>query len=944
MSKRSHPRRYPPLSATFVHSATAEGEYHTPDRTTAPVAPATVTLTSSRQPTVHPLAFDTEQLDAQAQKEKTLEALDDVISLLKDVDVHDKALHVTTQAESPAANEGAIPQQHKHKYGLGFAPSKRRQPQGQTSEASTTTVTSNDETESAESAAQATSFFLDYMPDDEVQKQIKEGKLCIGRIRINKKNTSEAYAVCDALGADILILGFRKRNRALEGDKVAIRLTDLDKTLQMKEASDRKKFPRKPIVDQSLSQTLEESIAGNGLSTLSHIKYCGEVVAIIEKAQQHPYPGILVYQRPQGNKVKINTINPGSRSARDIYFKASDKRMPTMAISAASLNPDIIKDLSSLSQRLFLAEIRSWPANVEYPLGQIKQEIGLIGDLKAETLGILAENNVDDSDFSPAVLQCLPQTPWRIPQQQYKIRRDFRAGRIFTIDPETARDLDDAVSIKRVDGFWEVGVHIADVSHFVKEGSALDEAAERRATSTYMTEMVVPMLPRLLCEELCSLNPGVDRLTFSVVWKMSEDAEILDTWFGKSIIKSCAKLAYSHAQSVIEGGHIPSTVEITDHNVHDVESDILQLHAFAKTLRARRFENGALTMNNIKLSFNLDDNMHPEGVYVYRQQDANKLIEEFMLLANMSVANQISKYFPEIALLRRHSAPIQRRLDEFCDQAEKLGFDFDGTSAKTLQECFDNVDTPEVRMVLWLLATKPMVRATYFCTGIVEEKDWRHYALNVPKYTHFTSPIRRYADVIVHRQLEASLTHGNFKLDSLRVEAIAKQCNDRKEAAKNAQEQSGHLYLCVYLVRLEAEQGPVIREAIVIAVLDQAFDILVPEFGIEKRIHMDALSISRFTHDQAKCQLTLVWPTTRPQQDQTLQKLPQSSEMELSDTNNTSSDVNTNGDSSIRASMFDTYIVKQEIRVLARLMVTLKPNMARSPPIINASPVPPTFA
>lgn len=262
------------------------------------------------------------------------------------------------------------------------------------------------------------------------------------------------------------------------------------------------------------------------------------------------------------------------------------------------------------------------------------------------------------------------------------------------------------------------------------------------------------MLPSFLSEELCSLNPGVERLAFSVIWKLSPEAKILDTWFGRTVIKSCGKLSYSDAQSVIDGDELPEDVKLDGQERADVQVDIKMLYELSKQLRDDRFKNGALFMGSIKLSFELDPDGQPIGVSVYEQKESNRLIEEFMLLANISVAQKISAHFPEQAMLRRHAPPLERRLAEFLKHSEKLGYNFDGSNAGALNASFEAVESNEVKEVLKLLAVKSMQRAKYFCTGTLDIIKYLHYALNVPLYTHFTSPIRRYADIIVHRQLE----------------------------------------------------------------------------------------------------------------------------------------------------------------------------------------------
>lgn len=225
-------------------------------------------------------------------------------------------------------------------------------------------------------------------------------------------------------------------------------------------------------------------------------------------------------------------------------------------------------------------------------------------------------------------------------------------------------DLDDVLHIRRLnDGeFFEVGVHIADVSYFVKPNSPLDTEARERGSSAYLVDRVVPMLPKELSEELCSLKPGAPKLAFSVIWKMDRDANIMNTWLGKTVIQSCAQLSYAEAQSVIEGHGLPSSAEVIGQDVSEVESDILDLMFLARKLRARRYDNGALALQSVKLTFELDSQGEPTSVSSYQAKDANRLVEEFMLRANISAAQKISGKYPQEALLRRHKGPVIRKL------------------------------------------------------------------------------------------------------------------------------------------------------------------------------------------------------------------------------------------------------------------------------------------
>jgi len=370
------------------------------------------------------------------------------------------------------------------------------------------------------------------------------------------------------------------------------------------------------------------------------------------------------------------------------------------------------------------------------------------------------------------------------------------------------------------------------------------------------------MLPPALSEQLCSLLPGQERLAFSVIFTMTKEAKVVKKWFGRTIIKSAAKLAYQDAQNVIDGKPLGGVPVIPEHNAADIAHDVKILHDLAKQLRERRFQNGTINIDSQKLSFTLDENGLPTDCFSYEPTEANNLIEEFMLLTNIAVGQQIAVHFPEQALLRRHDSPIERRLTAFVERAERLGYKMDTTSQSTLMRSLNSIEDPTARRIVDILLSKATQRAKYFCAGMLDIAKYGHYALNVPIYTHFTSPIRRYADVLVHRQLDSILQGGSepkFTMDRDAVAKVAQQCNIKQDSAKLAQEQSTHLFLCILISDLTQRYGPVVRQAKVVGVLDAAFDVYVPEFGIEKRVHVDQMPIDNHVYDEHKNTLQIYW-------------------------------------------------------------------------------------
>ncbi|KAI0068729.1 RNB-domain-containing protein, partial [Artomyces pyxidatus] len=741
---------------------------------------------------------------------------------------------------------------------------------------------------------QRKSLFAPYLPQASLPPLLATGKLVVGILRVNKRNRSDAYVSTEVLDADIYICGSKDRNRALEGDIVAVELLDVDEvwgTKKEKEEKKRKKEENAAYEVKSAAGRKNDKkkddveVEGQGLmlfedeEVTDEVKpqFAGHVVAVVERMPGQLFSGTLGLLRPSSAATKEKQEaerreregDRGDEPRRPIdrpkivWFKPTDKRVPLIAIPTEQAPPDFVQNSEAYANKLFVACIKRHPISSLHPFGTLVEELGPIGDIEVETSALLKDCNFPTEDFSDSVLKCLPPMPWTIPEREYEVRKDLRKERIFSIDPETAKDLDDAISVKlNEDGTYDVGVHITDVSYFVKPNTALDRDARKRATSVYLVQRVVPMLPPALSEELCSLNPGQERLAFSVVLTLTKEAKVIKKWFGKTIIKSAAKLSYSDAQNMIEGKILGDVVVTPEHDASALEHDIKTLDGLTKLLRARRFQNGALSLESPRLSFKLNEAGLPVDCSQHERTDANELVEELMLLTNITVAQQIAVNLPEQALLRRHDVPIERRLNLLVERAERLGYTIDASSSGALMRSFNTVEDPTARNVLQLLSFKATQRAKYFCAGMLDIAKYHHYALNVPLYTHFTSPIRRYADVLVHRQLESILQGSSdtkFTMDRDAVAKVTQQCNIKRDSAQLAQEQSAHLYLCIMIADLTTRYGPVVRQAKVVGVLDAAFDVLVAEFGIEKRVHVDQMPIDNHVYDEHTHALQIYW-------------------------------------------------------------------------------------
>ncbi|XP_072264414.1 DIS3-like exonuclease 2 isoform X2 [Pyxicephalus adspersus] len=754
-------------------------------------------------------------------------------------------------------------------------------------------------------------IFESYMSKDEVSAGLKKGELIQGQLRINPRKFHEAFLPSPDGLRDIFIDGVVPRNRALNGDVVVIKLLPQDKWKVVKsEASEG--VPVRAATNETneaspdliIEAQFDSGAEDDGCSTLASefsnlstvkdiktmpaktgrkkapcdpVNYNTQTDDCFQKTAKVVYIVEKKHSRAATGFIKPMTDKNGDLAKKFALFSPVDHRLPRIYVPLSDCPANFAIRPQDYASILFICRIIAWREDSNFAEGRLMKSLGQAGEIEPETEGILTEYGVDFSDFSKNVLQCLPQSlPWAIPQEEFDRRKDLRKECIFTIDPATARDLDDALSCKLLaDGNFEVGVHIADVSYFVREGSAVDLVARERATSVYLVQKVIPMLPRLLCEELCSLNPMADRLTFSVIWKITPQGKILEEWFGRTVICSCVKLSYDHAQSMIENPNKLLNPEqlppvSPEHTIDEIQNAVLNLHHIAQNLRKHRFEEGALRLDQLKLSFTLDqESGMPQGCYIYNYRDSNKLVEEFMLLANMAVAHKIYHDFPEDALLRRHPPPQNKLLNdliEFCDQMGlELDFTDSGSLHKSLNEQFGTDEYSAARkQVLTNMCSKPMQMAVYFCTGALRNEIlFHHYALNVPLYTHFTSPIRRFPDIIVHRLLASSLGCGpKLKLPKEAIQKQAEHCNDRKTASKKVQELSAELFFSVFV----KESGPLESEAMVMGVLNEAFDVLLLRYGVQKRIYCNALPLASYHFQQVgkKPELTLLW---KPEQD-----------------------------------------------------------------------------
>jgi ribonuclease R len=464
---------------------------------------------------------------------------------------------------------------------------------------------------------------------------------------------------------------------------------------------------------------------------------------------------VYVYAKNKGRKKDGEVVEILQRAKMDFtgIIKLSD-RFAFFVPDDRKMLHDIFIPLDRLNgakdNYKAIAKIVDWPEDAKNPIGEITHVLGKQGENNAEMNAILADYGFPLA-FPDEVEKQAESIKEEITKEEIAKRRDFREILTFTIDPADAKDFDDAISFQLLkNGNIEVGVHIADVSHYVKPDSALDKEAFERGTSVYLVDRVIPMLPERLSNGLCSLRPNEDKLCFSAVFELDNEANVIEQWFGRTIIHSDTRFSYEDAQEVLEnksGKH---------------SKELLKLNELAYKLRERKFKHGAISFESVEIKFRLDDQGKPLGVYVKERKDAHKLIEDFMLLANKKVAEFVAKKGKGkqkyTFVYRSHDSPKEDALLNFSQFALKFGYKIDMSSgretARSLNFLMADVEGKKEQNVLTQLAIRSMAKAVY------TTKKHSHYGLAFDYYTHFTSPIRRYPDVMVHRLLELYLADG----------------------------------------------------------------------------------------------------------------------------------------------------------------------------------------
>ena len=482
-----------------------------------------------------------------------------------------------------------------------------------------------------------------------------------------------------------------------------------------------------------------------------------------------------------------------------------------------------------------LAKITAWPKGSNTPFGEVSAVLGESGSNDAEMLSILYNHGIEPI-FPEEVIDEAEYVKIDLDESEILKRRDFRKIVTFTIDPLDAKDFDDAISIQRLEnGNLEIGVHIADVSHYVRPNSPMDKEAVKRSNSVYLVDRVIPMLPEQLSNVACSLRPNEDKYSFSAVFEMDESGKVYKEWYGKTVIHSDRRFTYEEAQEIIMGAK------------GDYDSELKLLDAIAKIMRKRRLNNGALSIESEEMRFRLGEKGFPQEILIKTSKDAHKLVEEFMLLANRHVAMYLGKPNENsprsTCIYRVHNSPDPARLDIFAVFIKKFGYSVDLTKpesiSKNINKLLGDIRLKNEFSMIQSMAIRSMAKATY------EVENIGHYGLAFPHYTHFTSPIRRYADLLIHRMLESKLGNSGAKFDK-GLDQVCKHISTNEKKASEAERESTKYFHTLFVQEFIGEEF----EGTISGIADHGMYVRMDENHCEGMVPMNAIPGDRFHFDQ----------------------------------------------------------------------------------------------
>lgn len=688
-------------------------------------------------------------------------------------------------------------------------------------------------------------IYPDYYSQSKLQTGIKAGVMHQGVFQVSPYNYLEGTVRVPAFDKPLLILGRESGNRSVSGDVVVVEILPksqwkqpsskiVDEEVVNKNDNPDDEDTPTEIVTESERRALQEAARNAHKAVVDRAQPTAKVVGVTRRGWRQ-YVGTIDAAAGTGNKQST------------VFLVPMDKKIPKIKIRT--------RQVSELVGKRVVGTIDAWDRDSRYPTGHFLRSLGELETKEAETEALLLEYDVQYRPFPKAILDCLPPEGhnWVVPKDKsdpgWVGRKDLRDLLVCSIDPPGCQDIDDALHARLLpNGNFEVGVHIADVSHFVRPNNPMDAEATARGTTVYLVDKRIDMLPALLGTNLCSLKPNVERYTFSTLWELTPEADIVSANFTKSVIYSREGFSYEAAQKRIDDQSASD----------DLTKGMRVLLNLSQQLRAKRMAAGALNLSSpevrIESSETANETADPlADVKTKMSLATNSLVEEFMLLANITVATKIQSVFPQTALLRRHATPPASNFADLQEQIKrKRNLELDVSSSKALADSLDRcVDPahPFFNTLVRILATRCMTSAEYFCSGSHAEAEFRHYGLASEIYTHFTSPIRRYADLLVHRQLAYAIQYqgqGSEVVDDglrnkTKLEAVCRNLNFRHRNAQFAGRASIEYYVGQALKQRGAQVGSqgIIVEGYVMRVFENGVVIFVPQFGIEGTVRLE---------------------------------------------------------------------------------------------------------
>ncbi|KAI9024932.1 hypothetical protein CLU79DRAFT_745488 [Phycomyces nitens] len=668
------------------------------------------------------------------------------------------------------------------------------------------------------STGPAVQGFIEYKSTEELEVGIKSSRFFSGTLRCRSDTRDQAYV--NAAGKDILIVGKQNRNRAVHGDTVVIEL-----------------------LSENNWATASDEISYEGSNPDEDVEGSQWVIQQTEKS------------RPTGRVVGV--LNRNWRSYVATIQEESPEGSFHLAIPLDPVIPKIRirhQEAKLIQNQRIVVRIDHWPVSSQYPQGHYVRSLGPIHQLDTEISAILVEHGISVSQatqgFSEASLKEMPidtkDNPWRPDQDEIKRRKDLRPLTVFSIDPPNCQDIDDALSIRELkDGNIELGVHIADVSYFVKEHSLTDLEARARGTTVYLADRRFDMLPSVLSERICSLRENVDRYSVSVLWTLDKKFKVLDVWFGRTIIRSSCEMEYEQAQQMLNGESVATGLDPA--LSRKLKPSVEKLAQVLRTMRSHRLAKGALELESSEVKFKITKDNEITDIIPKDSMEIHGLVAEAMIMANSYVGKRVYQGYKDAALLRRHPPPSPNQFERLIKAAKSQGFSVDFSSNHSLARSLEIItrgcqQNPEITRMLKTMATMAMNEAGYVSSGQFAVSDYYHYGLALEYYTHFTSPIRRYADVVAHRQLLMCVkdsvavmdtnVRGTVMTQDSKIAEICTNLNLKSRESKLAQRDSTELFQSLYVLQ-HTMKSPLIESGIISEIRSNGFYVFLPRLGLK---------------------------------------------------------------------------------------------------------------